>query len=90
MELRQARWKRRCGWQRRHDQRSGRAADRRYINRHGEWRDYQDRRGPQAGGAIREALRSPDKMDEVALARRLDEHFRAQYRRAAALAAGGR
>jgi len=39
-----------------------------------------------ASGPIREALRSPDKLDEVALARELDEHFRDQYRRAASLA----
>jgi hypothetical protein len=43
----------------------------------------------QASGAIRDALRSPDKLDQVALARELDEHFRDQYRRAAALAREG-
>ena len=37
----------------------------------------------QASGPIRAALRSPDKIGEVEMARMLDEHFRAQYRRAA-------
>ena len=44
---------------------------------------------PQASGPIRTALRSPNKLDQVALARTLDEHFRAQYRRAAVLARQG-
>lgn len=43
----------------------------------------------QASGPIREAFRSPDKLDQVAMARELDEHFRDQYRRAAALARQG-
>jgi hypothetical protein len=43
----------------------------------------------EASGAIREALRSPDKLDQVAMARVLDEHFREQYRGAAALARQG-
>jgi len=43
----------------------------------------------QASGAIKAALRSPDKLAQVELARQLDEHFRDQYRRAAALARQG-
>ena len=43
----------------------------------------------QAAGPIREAFRSPDKLDQVAMARKLDEHFRDQYRRAATLARQG-
>jgi iron(III) transport system substrate-binding protein len=38
-----------------------------------------------AGGAIREAL-GPNKIREVELARKLADHFRAQYRHAAQLA----
>ncbi|HEX4085935.1 MAG TPA: extracellular solute-binding protein [Chthoniobacteraceae bacterium] len=40
----------------------------------------------QASGRIKAALRSPDKLAQVELARELDEHFRDQYRRAAAMA----
>lgn len=43
----------------------------------------------QAGGPIRAALKSPDKLKGAELARELDERFRAQYRRAAALAEAG-
>jgi hypothetical protein len=43
----------------------------------------------EASGRMREALRAPDKLEEVALARELDEHFRGQYRRAAELARRG-
>ena len=43
----------------------------------------------QASGPIRDALRSPNKLDQVALARGLDEHFRDQYRRATKLARRG-
>jgi len=43
----------------------------------------------QASGPIRDALRSPNKLDQVALARELDEHFRDQYRRATKLAQRG-
>lgn len=43
----------------------------------------------RAAGPIRDALRSPDKLGQVAMARELDEHFREQYRRAAALARQG-
>jgi len=42
-----------------------------------------------ASGPIRDALRSPNKLDQVALARTLNEHFRDQYRRAASLAHQG-
>ena len=41
-----------------------------------------------AQGKIRAALRSKDKIEELRLARELGEHFRAQYRRAAAVARG--
>ncbi|MEN9840271.1 MAG: hypothetical protein RL376_71 [Verrucomicrobiota bacterium] len=41
-----------------------------------------------AQGRIRSALRSKDKTEELRLARELGEHFRAQYRRAAAVARG--
>jgi iron(III) transport system substrate-binding protein len=34
----------------------------------------------QASGPIRDALRSPDKLEQVVLARELDERFRRQYR----------
>ncbi len=34
-------------------------------------------------------MRSPDKLDQVAMARELDEHFREQYRRAESLARAG-
>ena len=37
-----------------------------------------------ASGPIKTALRSPNKLDQVTLARQLDQHFRDQYRRAAA------
>lgn len=43
-----------------------------------------------ASGPIREALRSPDKIGEVKLAKILGESFRAQYRRAAGLAREGK
>jgi ABC-type Fe3+ transport system substrate-binding protein len=43
----------------------------------------------QASGPIRDALRSPDKLDAVVMARELDEHFRQQYGRAAELARQG-
>ena len=43
----------------------------------------------QASGPIRDALRSPNKLDQVALARELDLHFRDQYRRATELARQG-
>jgi len=43
----------------------------------------------QASGSIREALRSPNKLEQVAMARELDEHFREQYRRAEELARRG-
>jgi ABC-type Fe3+ transport system substrate-binding protein len=43
----------------------------------------------QASGPIRDALRSPDKLDAVALSRELDEHFRQQYKHAADLARQG-
>jgi len=43
----------------------------------------------QASGAMRDALRSPNKLDGVVLARELDERFRAQYRRAEELARSG-
>jgi spermidine/putrescine-binding protein len=43
----------------------------------------------QASGPIHDALRSPNKLDQVAMARTLDEHFREQYRRAASLARQG-
>jgi ABC-type Fe3+ transport system substrate-binding protein len=43
----------------------------------------------QASGPIRDALRSPNKLDAIDLARTLDDHFRQQYRRAAALARQG-
>ena len=43
-----------------------------------------------ASGQIRAALRSPDKLAAVALARELDERFRAQYLRAESLARQGR
>jgi ABC-type glycerol-3-phosphate transport system substrate-binding protein len=43
----------------------------------------------QCSGPIRDALRSPNKLDQVALARELDEHFRLQYARAASLARQG-
>ncbi len=43
----------------------------------------------QSSGPIRDALRSPDKLDAVAMARELDEHFRAQYAQAADLARRG-
>lgn len=43
----------------------------------------------QASGRLRTALRSPNKLDQVALARELDEHFREQYRQAAILARQG-
>ena len=39
-----------------------------------------------SSGAIKTALRSSNKLDQVVLARQLDQHFRDQYRRAAALA----
>ena len=38
---------------------------------------------------IRDVLRSPNKLEQVALARALNEHFRQQYRRAADLARRG-
>jgi ABC-type Fe3+ transport system substrate-binding protein len=44
---------------------------------------------PTASGAIRDALRSPDKLTQTTLARTLDEHFRAQYLQAATLAKSG-
>jgi hypothetical protein len=43
----------------------------------------------EASNPIRAALRSPNKLDSIALARTLNEHFRAQYTRAAALARQG-
>jgi ABC-type Fe3+ transport system substrate-binding protein len=43
----------------------------------------------QSSGPIRDALRSPDKLNSVEMARVLDEHFRAQYARAADLARRG-
>ncbi len=43
----------------------------------------------QSSGPIRNALRSPDKLDAVTMARELDEHFRQQYRRAGELARRG-
>jgi ABC-type Fe3+ transport system substrate-binding protein len=43
---------------------------------------------PHSCGAIREALRSPDKLNAVVLARDLDEHFR-EHREAAELARRG-
>jgi iron(III) transport system substrate-binding protein len=43
----------------------------------------------QASGPIRDALRSPDKLVQVRLARELDERFRDQYKRAAELARQG-
>jgi ABC-type Fe3+ transport system substrate-binding protein len=43
-----------------------------------------------ASGAIRETLRSPDKIAEVKLAKTLGDSFRAQYLRAAALAREGK
>jgi hypothetical protein len=42
-----------------------------------------------ASGRIRDGLRSANKMDSVALARELDEHFRQQYVRAERLAREG-
>jgi iron(III) transport system substrate-binding protein len=42
-----------------------------------------------ASGRIRDALRSPDKLDAVAISREMDEHFRAQYLRAESLARQG-
>jgi len=42
-----------------------------------------------ASGPIRDALRSPNKLDQVAMARELDEHFRKQYRHAAEMAREG-
>jgi len=42
-----------------------------------------------ASGPIRDALRSPNKLDQVEMARLLSEHFRGQYRRAAELAREG-
>jgi len=44
---------------------------------------------PHASGPIRDALRSPNKLDQVAMARDLDAHFRDQYRRATELACQG-
>jgi ABC-type Fe3+ transport system substrate-binding protein len=43
----------------------------------------------QSSGPIRDAMRSPDKLVQVALARELDAHFRQQYRRAETLARAG-
>jgi ABC-type Fe3+ transport system substrate-binding protein len=43
----------------------------------------------QSAGPIREALRSPDKLNAVVMARELDEHFREQYRQAGELARRG-
>jgi ABC-type Fe3+ transport system substrate-binding protein len=43
----------------------------------------------QASGPIRDALRSPNKLDQVGMARELNEHFRGQYRRAEELAGRG-
>ena len=43
----------------------------------------------QSSGPIRDALRSPDKLNAVVMARNLDEHFREQYRRATDLARRG-
>jgi hypothetical protein len=43
----------------------------------------------QSSGPIRDALRSPDKLNGVVMARELDEHFREQYRQAAELARRG-
>ena len=43
----------------------------------------------QASGPIRDSLRSPNKLDQVTLARELDEHFREQYRRAGEMAQRG-
>lgn len=43
-----------------------------------------------ASGLIRETLRSPQKIEEVKLAKTLNESFRAQYRRAAQLAREGK
>jgi ABC-type Fe3+ transport system substrate-binding protein len=42
-----------------------------------------------ASGPIRDALHSPDKLNQVAMARELDENFRQQYRRAESLARQG-
>ncbi len=42
-----------------------------------------------ASGPIRVALRSPDKLNQVAMARELDEHFREQYLHAWNLARQG-
>jgi ABC-type Fe3+ transport system substrate-binding protein len=42
-----------------------------------------------ASGAIRDAMRSPNKLDQVAMARELDDHFREQYRRVAGMARRG-
>ena len=44
----------------------------------------------QASSVVRNTLRSPDKLDQVVLARTLDDHFRAQYRHAAELAREGK
>lgn len=44
----------------------------------------------QAGGRIKEALRSPDPLASVRLAKELGDGFRAQYRRAGELAREGR
>ena len=43
----------------------------------------------QSSSPIRDALRSPNKLDSVQMARLLDEHFRQQYRQAADLARRG-
>ena len=42
-----------------------------------------------ASGRIRDALKSANKLDAVALSRELDEHFREQYLRAESLARRG-
>jgi iron(III) transport system substrate-binding protein len=42
-----------------------------------------------ASGPIRDTLRSANKLDQVAMARQLDEHFRAQYAQAGSLAKRG-
>ncbi len=39
-----------------------------------------------ASGEIKVALRSPDPIEEIRLAKRLANHFRGQYRRAEAMA----
>ena len=44
----------------------------------------------EAKGRINDTLRNPDKLAEARLAAELTEHFRAQYRRAEALARAGK